>query len=394
MSKTSGVSVQSPDAPSDIADRTESEQAMAHLAAIVASSDDAIISKTLQDIVTSWNKGAERLFGYTADEMVGQPIVRLIPPDRHNEEPEILERLARGESIDHYETIRQRKDGSLIDISLTVSPVRDARGVIIGASKIARDITAQKRAEAALTAANEALSRQTAALSEANKELEAFSYSVSHDLRAPLRTIDAFARILTDEHAHELSGEAQRCLAIVRKSAGRAGELIDDLLELSRLGRQSMQIRPINMAQLVEDAADDLRHLQEGRAITLVVGDLPSCEGDRRLMRSVWANLLANAFKYTRYVPQAHIEVGWLPDDTRADAAVYYVKDNGVRFDMKYVHKLFGVFQRLHRKEDFDGTGVGLAIVQRIIHRHGGRVWAEGKVDGGATVFFSLRKAS
>jgi PAS domain S-box-containing protein len=378
----------------DITDREEAARATAHLAAIVKSSDDAIISKTLQGIVTSWNKGAERLFGYTAEEMIGQSILRIVPPDRQHEEPLILERVGRGESIDHYETIRQRKDGTRLDISLTVSPVRDTQGHVIGVSKIGRDITEQKQAQEALRKANEALKKQRAALAEANKELESFSYSVSHDLRAPLRTIDAFSRILREDHSEHLSLEAQRCLDIIRKAAVQGGELIDDLLEFSRLGRQSMQIRPTHMRDLVHEVLYELRTAQEGREVEVVVGDLPSCLGDRRLLRLLWANLLTNALKYTKYQPSARVEVGWLPDEADEERVIYSVKDNGVGFDMKYVHKLFGVFQRLHRKEEFEGTGVGLAIVHRIVQRHEGRVWAEAKVNGGATFYFSLPKAS
>ncbi len=182
-------------------------------------------------------------------------------------------------------------------------------------------------------------------------------------------------------------------MTIVRKAAGQAGELIDDLLEFSKLGRQGMNFRLVKMMDLAREAADDLRILQEGRQIDLTIGDLPSCQGDRRFLKLVWTNLLTNAFKYTKYRNEARIEVGWMPDDASSETVTYYVKDNGIGFDMTYAHKLFGVFQRLHRKEDFDGTGVGLAIVQRIVQRHGGRVWAEGKVDDGATFFFSLRKA-
>jgi PAS domain S-box-containing protein len=385
----------------DITERKHAEQAIANLAAIVTSSDDAIIGKNLHGIVTTWNRAAERLFGYSAQEMVGQPITRLIPADRVNEEAEILRRLARGEPIHHYQTVRRRKDGSEIDVSLSVSPVIDSHGRVIGASKIARDITEQKRVEAALrerdialTIANEALSRQTSALAEANKELEQFSYSVSHDLRAPLRTIDAFSRIVLEDHGGQLPAEGQRCLTVVRKAAGQAGELIDDLLELSRLGRQSMRFASVPMRTLAQEAAADLQLLQKERMIALTLADLPPSHGDSRLLKLVWANLLSNAFKYTQYRTEAIIEVGWMPDDQSADRMVYYVKDNGVGFDMRYVQKLFGVFQRLHRGEEFEGTGVGLAIVQRVIHRHGGRVWAEGKVDGGATFYFSLRKAA
>lgn len=384
----------------DITERRQAEEAIANLAAIVTSSDDAIVGKNLRGIVTTWNRAAERLFGYSAEDMIGQSITRVIPPGLENEEPEILRRLAAGEPIHHYETIRRRKDGTDVHVSLSVSPVIDSQGRVIGASKIARDITEQKRVEAvlrereqALTTANEELSRQTLALAEANKELEQFSYSVSHDLRAPLRTIDAFSRIVLEDYGGQLHAEAQRCLNIVRKAAGQAGELIDDLLEFSRLGRQSMRFASVPMDTLVKEAADDLRMLETERMIELRVADLPASHGDSRLLKLVWANVLSNAFKYTQYRTQAIIEVGWMPDDLYDDRIAYYVKDNGVGFDMRYVQKLFGVFQRLHRKEEFEGTGVGLAIVQRIIHRHGGRVWAEGKVDGGATFYFSLRKA-
>jgi light-regulated signal transduction histidine kinase (bacteriophytochrome) len=184
----------------------------------------------------------------------------------------------------------------------------------------------------------------------------------------------------------------QRCLGIIRKAAGQAGELIDDLLEFSRLGRIGMDFRATRMTELARESAAELSLTQQ-QTVDLTIGDLPLCSGDWRLLKLVWANLLSNAFKFTRGRPLSQIEVGWLPDDRQPDACVYYVKDNGVGFDMKYVHKLFGVFQRLHLRDEFEGTGVGLAIVHRIVQRHGGRVWAEGKLDGGATFFFSLRKA-
>jgi PAS domain S-box-containing protein len=385
----------------DITDRKQAERAMVHLAAIVMSSEDAIISKDLQGIVTSWNGAAERLFGYTAEEMIGQPVSRLIPADLQDEEPAILERIRRGESIDQYETIRVRKDGTAFPISLTVSPLIDLHGKIIGASKIARNITEQKRVEEelrerdrTLTMVNDALKKQAGALAEVNKELEGFSYSVSHDLRAPLRTIDAFSRIVEEEHGPRLDDEGRRSLAIIRKAVGQAGELIDDLLEFSKLGRQGMTFRLVKMADLAREAADDLKIMQEGRQIELTIGDLPSCQGDRRFLKLVWMNLLTNAFKYTKNRKETRIEVGWVPDDASPESVVYYVKDNGIGFNMTYAHKLFGVFQRLHRKEDFDGNGVGLAVVQRIVQRHNGQVWAEGKVDEGATFFVSLRRAT
>jgi PAS domain S-box-containing protein len=633
----------------DITDRKEAEKAVARLAAIVTSSDDAIIGKDLHGIVTSWNQGAERLFGYAAEEMIGQPVLRLIPPERHDEESQILEQMKQGKPINHHETIRRCKDGTDLTVSLTVSPVL-SEGRIIGASKIVRDISEQKRVETALrhsernlsdffdnasvglhwvgpdgliikanqteldllgysreeyvghhvaefhvdqtaiqnimhclirgdtlheypakirrkdgsvldvlinsnalfednkfihtrsftrditerkqieadlreseerlrlaqqagkigtfewnmktgvttwtkeleamyglppggfpgtqgaweslvhsedrplalervkhsidtnepgeaefrivwpdgsthwvagrwqifnditgsplclagvniditarkqseeallehdrtlTKINAALKSQALALADANRELEKFSYSVSHDLRAPLRTIDAFSRILEEDHGSHMNESARRNLSIIRKSVGQAGELIDDLLGFSKLGRQGMTVRFVNMADLAREAVDDLR-MHENRQVDVAIGDLPPCQGDPRFLKLVWINLLTNAFKYSKNRNESRIEVGWMPDDASSEMVIYYVKDNGIGFDMKYVHKLFGVFQRLHRQEDFEGTGVGLAVVQRIVQRHDGRVWAEGKVDGGATFFVSLRKA-
>jgi light-regulated signal transduction histidine kinase (bacteriophytochrome) len=274
-------------------------------------------------------------------------------------------------------------------------------GKFIHSRCFTRDITDRKQAEDALrerdrslTTVNNALKNQAVALADANHELEKFSYSVSHDLRAPLRTIDAFSRILEEDHGSHMNENARRSLSIVRKAVGQAGELIDDLLELSKLGRQGMTVRVVNMADLAREAADDLKIMQDDRQIDLTIGDLPPCQGDHRFLKIVWVNLLANAFKYSKNKKESRIEVGWMPDDTSAEMVIYYVKDNGIGFNMKYAHKLFGVFQRLHRQEDFEGTGVGLAVVQRIVHRHDGRVWAEAKVDGGATFFVSLRKAT
>ena len=522
----------------DVSERLRSERATSHLAAIVKSSDDAIISKDLHGIVTSWNQAAEQLFGYRADEMIGEPVMKLLPPDRQGEERHILDKISRGETVETYETVRRRKDGTDVNVSLTISPLFDGQGRVIGASKIARDITdrvqqeyvlsqsrerlrqalqyqeavfnnigeglyttnrqglavsmnraaerllgwskeeligrkvhdvihykypdgrpfpleacadlhvlregvtldnhedvfirkdgtffdvvysvspirsgdeitglvmvfrdvtEKKRADdalrdrdRALTSANDELTQQKVGLAEANKELQSFSYSVSHDLRAPLRTIDAYVRIVEEDHGPELNQEVRRCLGIVRRAAGQAGELIDDLLEFSRLGRIGMDIRATDMTEIAREAAEELILTQNRQNIDLTIGDLPVCKGDWRLLKLVWMNLLSNAFKFTSGREITQIEVGWLPDDRQAEASVYYVKDNGVGFDMKYVHKLFGVFQRLHLKDEFEGTGVGLAIVQRIVQRHGGRVWAEGKINGGATFFFSLRKA-
>lgn len=218
-------------------------------------------------------------------------------------------------------------------------------------------------------------------------ELEAFSYSVSHDLRSPLRALDGFARILLEEYAAGLPPEGQEYVRDIRRNARKMGQLVDDLLAFSRLGRQAVQRRRIDPAALVGEILEELRPEQVSRRIEVVVGDLPTCHADPALLRQVWANLLGNAFKYTRRHDPARVEVGC---EARDGERVYFVRDNGAGFDMRYAGKLFGVFQRLHTAAEYDGTGVGLAIVQRIVHGHGGRVWAEAAVNRGATFHFTL----
>jgi light-regulated signal transduction histidine kinase (bacteriophytochrome)/HAMP domain-containing protein len=228
---------------------------------------------------------------------------------------------------------------------------------------------------------------RTRALKETNAELEAFSYSVSHDLRAPLRAIHGFARILLEDHAAQLDLEAKRLLGVIDGNTKRMGQLIDDLLSFSRLGRKELESGRVDMAELVAAVADEVRRGAGDRPLEITIGPLPPARGDRDMLRQAITNLLDNAAKFTRQRTPGCIEVGHRADGRET---VYFVKDNGAGFDERYAGKLFGVFQRLHRAEEFDGTGVGLAIVQRIVLRHGGRVWAEGRLDAGATFFFTL----
>jgi signal transduction histidine kinase len=240
-----------------------------------------------------------------------------------------------------------------------------------------------------LTATNAELAQSREALQASNKELEAFSYSISHDLRAPLRAIDGFSRILLDEYAVALPADAQEYLRDVRSSTQQMGHLVDDLLAFSRLSRQPINRQPVECEQIVSQCLEELHGEREGRRVEIRVGELPACSGDASLLKQVWINLLSNALKYTGRREAAVVEIGSHNGDDSGQTT-YFVKDNGVGFDMRYVHKLFGVFQRLHRAEDYAGTGVGLAIVQRIVNRHGGRIWAQAQPDQGATFFFTL----
>ncbi|HSY90308.1 MAG TPA: PAS domain S-box protein [Candidatus Binatus sp.] len=656
----------------DITERKRAEEMRERLAAVVDSSDDAIISKTLGGIINTWNRGAERVFGYLAAEIIGKPMLMLIPPERAHEERSILERVARGESVEHFETVRVRKDGTKIDISATISPVKDSTGTIIGASKIARDITARNRSEAALSQSNarrkfaletarlgdwelnlatlqasrsfrhdeifgyhtplpewnfetflrhvlpddrervrenfetcvsqgkrwdfecrivrrdgevrwiwacgdhyrepsgdathmfgiveditdhksiedalidqaKTLSRQTeelygsqqaletqtlmlrsvldsmaeglvatdekgkftlwnsaakrivgmgaqdvpveewsshygvyqgdtitpfpteqnplvralrgevstaemflrnpeldhgawieisgapvkakdgtirggvvafrditqrkgdereirklneeleerviertAQLAAANQELEAFTYSVSHDLRAPLRHIGGFSRILIEDYGAAMNPEAQCHLQRIQDGTQRMGRLVDELLNLARLGRHAVALQATELNPMIEEVIALLQPETEGRAIDWKIAQAPSVECDPVLIRQVFQNLIANALKFTRPRERAVIEIGHSLENGQT---VIFVRDNGVGFNMKYQDKLFGVFQRLHRAEDFEGTGIGLATVQRIVRKHGGRIWAEAELDKGATFYFTL----
>jgi len=375
----------------DITARKRLEEVREHLAAVVESSDDAIISKTLNGMVTAWNSGAERLFGYSSAESVGKPMDRLLPLERATEESDILARIARGERVDHFETVRVRKDGKRVDISATISPVKDSSGAIVGVAKIARDITQRKTSEVEILKLNDELEEKvklrTAQLEAANKELETFSYSVSHDLRAPLRHISGFSQLLVEEFGANLAPGARHYLDRIQAGTQNMGVLVDELLHLARVGRHALNRRTTNLKELVAEVITLLLPESEGRQVEWAISDLSTAQCDPVLVRQIFQNLLSNALKFTRPRAQAVIEVSCREEDGQP---VFMVRDNGIGFNMKYVDKLFGVFQRLHRAEDFEGTGIGLATVQRIVHKHGGQVWAEGELDKGAAFYFTL----
>jgi PAS domain S-box-containing protein len=488
---------------------------MAHLVAIVESSDDAIISKSLDGIILSWNRGSEKMFGYTAKQALGMPISILIPPDYSNEEKSILERIRNNEVIDHFETIRVRKNGQSLNVSITVSPLKDKTGIIVGVSKIARDITSRKKIEsdfftinkelafqneekekraaelviantelrfqneekekraAELIIANKELAFQNAEkekraeelviankklafengekekraaeliiankelvfqndkkekratelivanhelafqneekekraaeliianndlktseeqIIEVNKELESFSYSVSHDLRAPLRAINGYTKMLKVNFETQLDPEANRLMNNIVQNTKKMGLLIDDLLTFSRIGRREVVKIMIPMQALVKTICDELKEQEPKRNIEFRIGNLEPGLADNMAIKQVWVNLVSNAIKYSRLKDTAIIEIA---SQTDGEEVTYSIKDNGAGFDMRYANKLFGVFQRLHTDDEFEGTGIGLALVHRIISKHGGRTWAEAKLNEGATFYFTLYK--
>ena len=374
----------------DIAGRTQAEQARAHLAAIVESSDDAIISKNLYSIITSWNKGAEKLFGYTATEAIGQSITMLMPPQYVNEEPQILEKIRRGEIIDHYETVRQRKDGTTLDISLTVSPIRDEAGNIIGASKIARDITGQKRAQAEreqLLASEQEARRQSEA---ANRMKDEFLATVSHELRTPLNAMLGWSRLLSGGSLdHET---AARGLKSIEQNAKAQSQLIEDLLDVSRIisGKFRLKAQPLEAALVIEAAIDSVRPTADAKGVRLQVvldPDAGPVSGDAgRLQQVVW-NLLANAIKFTPKRGRVQVRLTQINSHIELE-----VSDTGQGIACEFLPYVFDRFRQADGSisRPHGGLGLGLAIVRHIVELHGGSVIADspGK-DQGAT--FTIR---
>ncbi len=511
------------------------DHSAAMLAAIVNSSFDAIISKNLEGIVTSWNPAAESMFGYTAAEMIGSSITKLIPPELHSEEAIILAQIRRGDTVEHFETQRVAKDGRVIQVSVTISPIRSRSGEIIGASKVSRDITERKRSDALLKqseetfrtmanslretqarlnstlgaaavgtwtwdiysniltadeftsrifaldaqeasaglpvesyfevihvddkalvadslalsidtgspynvefrvrqangedlwllsrgrvesdatgtathfhgavmditehkraqetiqALNDDLERRVAErtiqLEEAVKELETFSYTVSHDLQAPLRTMNGLSQAVLEDFGPLLPEEGKHYLRTIRKNAQKMSTLVGDLLSFAASKHHDIAKQQLDTEQMVREILVDLEAQYTDRHIEVQVASLPPCLGDPNLLKQVWTNLLSNAFKYTRKCEHARVEIGW-GAGTNGDA--YFIRDNGVGFDMQYAERLFSVFQRFHSQQEYEGSGVGLATVRRIIQRHGGTIWAEAGEAGGATFYFTL----
>jgi PAS domain S-box-containing protein len=350
--------------------------------------DYAIYLLDTEGRITSWNSGAERIKGYQAREIIGEHISCFyLPEDRASGKPE--RDLATAQKEGRYEERgwRLRKDGSRFWAMLLITALHDSEGRLVGFSKITRDLTERKLAEDQIRMLNEGLQKRNNELGQLNKELESFTYSVSHDLRAPLRHIDGFSKILLEDYGRELTGEAREFLTFIRDGTREMSQLVDDLLNLARVGRKELSLQVAVLDVIVAEEVSALKAENPSRAIEWNIEPLPFVECDPSLMKLVFRNLLSNAVKFTGPRQPAIIEVGSI---RQGDNDVLFVRDNGVGFDMKHVGKLFGVFQRLHRQEDFEGTGIGLAIVQRIVHKHHGRVWAEAELNKGAAFYFTL----
>jgi len=373
-------------AATDITERKKAEDALKQseerLRMIISNIKDySVITLNKDGNITSWNGAAERIKGYPADQVLGEHVSIFYTQ----------EEIAIGKPTTELETAiksgrfeddgwRVRKDGSQFWANVIVTPLQDQAGGVRGFVTITRDVTEKRRAE-------QELLRRSTELVAANKELESFSYSVSHDLRAPLRGIDGFSQALQEDYAAFLDATGKNYLARIRAGTQRMGTLIDDLLNLARVTRAEMYREKIDLSKMASDIARELQSAEPNRDVTVKVSPGLAVSGDHRLVRIALQNLLGNAWKFTSKRTDPQIEFGKLSSD---GGKTYFVRDNGAGFDPAYTARLFSAFQRLHSMDDFPGTGVGLATVQRIVQRHGGKVWAEGAVNQGATVYFTL----
>ena len=365
-------------------------------AGILAIAADAVVSVDQAQRIILFNQGAERIFQYTAAEALGQPLEILLPAHARPAHGPQVARFGHSpvpaRQMGERSTIRgRRKDGTEFPAEASISRIVVGRRTVFTA--ILRDVTQAREAEEAIGTLNADLHRRATQLENANRELEAFSYSVSHDLRAPLRSISGFSQVLNEDYAGALDAEGRDYLKRIGDASQRMAQLIDDLLELSRLSRGEVRRAPVDLSALAQAVVDDLAAAQPDRRVDVRIAPDLKAEADPQLVRTVLVNLLGNAWKYTGRKDSAHIEFGATADPEAGDGAspAFFVRDDGAGFDMAYADKLFGAFQRLHGMKDFPGTGVGLATVQRIVHKHGGRVWAEGVVDQGAAFYFTLR---
>jgi len=363
---------------------------------LLEASLDPLVTISPEGKITDVNQATEEATGLSRSALIGTDFAGYFT------EPEkagagYRQVLERGRVTDYALAIRH-VSGKITDVLYNASLYRDEKGSVTGVFAAARDVTERKRVEQELAAYRQHLEEMVAQrtgelrttntrLEGANAELETFAYSVSHDLRTPLRAVDGFSRILQEDYAPKLDPEGQRIVNVIREATKKMAQMIDDILAFSRAGRLELSIRPIDMNELVREVLRSLAPALAGSDVKVEIQPLPASKGDASMIQRLWTNLLDNAIKFTRTKPGGAIEVSAQAGDHET---IYYVKDNGVGFDMQYAHKLFGVFQRLHGPDEFPGTGIGLAIVKRIVERHGGRVWAQGKVGQGATIYFAL----
>jgi PAS domain S-box-containing protein len=379
----------------DITERKEAEEALRQanetLRATLETAPVAIFDMDLRGRVMSlWNSAAESMWGWRREEVLGQ-FPPFVPEENTEEYQQFLEWMQSGKAWNGIDARHQRKDGTQIDYSIYTAPLYDTANHVFGNIVVLVDITERKQAEEQIRQLNATLEQRvierTAQLEAANKELEAFSYSVSHDLRAPLRSMDGFSQALLEDYGDNLDDQATKYLSRIRVACHRMSEIIDDLLKLSRVTRSEMRRESVSLSEMARTISAELQATQPERKMEWIITPGLSVNADPNLLHIMLSNLLGNAWKFTSKHPTAKVDVGVIKKDGKL---VYYIRDDGAGFDIAFADKLFGAFQRLHAAHEFEGTGIGLATVQRIIHRHGGRVWAESVVEQGTTIYFTL----
>jgi PAS domain S-box-containing protein len=345
----------------------------------VESSNDAIITESVDGIITSWNKGAEIIYGYLAEEVLGKNFSILEPDNFKGEIKQFSEKIKTGEKIEHYETSRLKKDGTIINVSVSLSPVFDTSGKLVALSAIVRDITERKKA-------GEILKSKLEELARSNEELEQFAYVSSHDLQEPLRMISSYLQLLQRRYQGSLDDKADKYIYYAVDGASRMQNLINDLLEFSRVTTRARDPVPMDSEFILDQVLSNLEVFIEENEATVSHCSLPEVMADYSQMVQVFQNLIINGIKFrSEEAPQIHISA-----EKKESEWVFSVQDNGIGIDPQYSKKIFEVFKRLHKKEEYPGTGIGLAICKKIVERHGGRIWVESELDKGSTFYFTL----
>lgn len=357
----------------DITERKRAQAAHDRLAAIVESSEDAILSKALDGTITSWNRGAQRLFGYTEEEALGRPIFLIIPPEEREAEMRLLERLAAGRHVEHVETVRLRRDGTPVEVSASLSPLRDGQGRVIGASSIMRDITEQTRRDAELR--------------RSNAELEQFAYVASHDLQEPLRMVANYVELLAERYRGQLDERADKYIGYASDGARRMQRMVADLLAFSRVGSEGKPLGRVASGEVLDQVLASLDALIREQGATIERGPMPVVMADESQLGQLLQNLVANAIKFRGEQPPL-VRISAVRSGAEWQLSV---GDNGIGIDMQHAPRIFQMFQRLHARGRYPGSGIGLAIAKRIVERHGGRIWLESEPGRGSTFHFTLR---
>lgn len=379
----------------DLTERKRAERVASHYAAIVDSSADAIISMSVDGMLASWNPAAERLFGYRAAEVIGKPVTMLIPAERHNEEPVILAKVQQGQRIEAFDTLRQHRNGSAIHVSLSVSPILDSSGAVVGASKILRDVTDRVRAEQALRDNEQSLRQHAEALARSNADLEQFAYIASHDLQEPLRGVAGALQLLERRYRGKLDERADEFITHAVLGSHRMQALINDLLSYSRLERRGTPFAAVNCNDVMSDVLHSLRTVIDDSSASVQWSDLPMVNGDAAQLERLFQNLISNAVKFRSPERTPRITVSARLLDAReqegdSPMCEFMVEDNGIGIEPQHFERIFLVFQRLHTRREYEGTGIGLAICRRIVERHGGRIWLESIPETGTRFFVTL----